>query len=191
MNGAGQFLKLVLFGISKPIYLFALFAAVALTGCGSQDETSTATVQESQIVSFKVPEAILAGKLDLATGTLTATISVNDGTPQPMTISSDGLTASVTLTAIPTGSTEFTIVFTYDNPSFGPLDVASATKTINVTTGSNTLSFASSDYVTAIFDEDGDGVSNIVELDEFSVSSPVVALCKLGTAVLDSCELGS
>ncbi len=187
----GQFIKLILINISKPIYLFALFAAFVLVGCDSQDETAITPTQQSQTLSFKVPDTLLASKLDLSTGTLTATISVNGGAAQPMTISSDGLSASVTLSNLSTGSTDFTIVFTYDIDPVGPLDVASATKTINVTSGSNTLSFASGDYVTAIFDEDGDGISNIVELDESSVSSPVVALCELGTAVLGSCELGS
>ena len=30
-----------------------------------------------------------------------------------------------------------------------------------------------------------------MSVDEFSVSSPVVALCELGTAELENCELGS
>ena len=189
MNSAGQYFKLTLFSTLKPIYLFALFAAFVLVGCGSQDETSATPAQESQTLSFKVPDAILASKLDLNAGTLTATISYGT-TTAPMTISPDGLTASVTLENVPLGSTDFTILFTYNLAPFGPLDVAQATQNFDIVAGSNALSFTAA-YDTAIFDDDGDGVSNIVELDEFSVSSPVVALCELGTAVLGSCELGS
>ena len=81
-----------------------------------------------------------------------------------------------------------TIVFTYNLDPNGPLVVASTTKSFNVTEGSNTLNFVTADYDTASFDEDGDGISNLVELDEFSTTSPVGALCKLGFANIDFCE---
>jgi hypothetical protein len=105
-----------------------------------------------------------------------------------MTISAT--TASTTLNNIPAGETTFIIVFTYDLDPFGPLVVASATKTITVTEGTNTITFASEDYDTASFDADDDGISNLLELDESSATSPLVSLCILGTTVLDDCELG-
>jgi len=178
--------KLSLFTPSRLKFLFLLLATLMLTACGNQSDSAS----ESGNVSIKIPD--IANKLDQAAGTLTATISVsslNGGTPQPMTISTTD--ASVKLSNIPTGSTTITIVFTYDVAPFGPLVVASATRTVTVGTGDNPISFVSTDYDTASFDEDGDGISNILELDESSITSPIVSLCKPGTAILGSCELGS
>ncbi len=178
-----------LFQARPPIrrYLSALIVAFILAGCGSQDES--ATDSSHQIISFKVPD--VASKLDQTVGTLTATIAVNGGTPQNMTVSATD--ATVTLSNIPLGSTDFTIIFTYNLDPFGPLVVASATRTINVTAGSNTLTFANADYDTASYDEDGDGISNLAELDESSTTSPIVAdaPCVLGTSLIGSCVLGS
>jgi len=175
-----------LFPSSQPIrlYLFALIAVFTLAGCGSQDETKVDSSQ--QTLSFKIPDTIQGSKL--VGGTLTATISVNGGAPQAMTIS--GGTASITLTGLPLGTTDFTLEFTYQLDPYVPMIVASDTQTINVVAGSgNTVNFVIADFDTAIYDEDGDGISNLVELDEFSTTSPIS--CVLGTSELGNCELGS
>lgn len=174
----------------KSRFLFLLIAAFVLSGCGSQNQAvDTGSSGQDDNVSFQMPEAIFGNKLDQGAGTLTATISVEGGSATPMTIS--GETASVTLDNIPTGLTTFTILFSYDLDPYGPLDVARAEKTFTVMEGSNSLSFEVSDYDTASFDADGDGISNILELDENSNTSPVLSLCVLGTAELGNCELGS
>jgi len=173
-----------------PLLFFV--AILNLAACGSQNKTSTVSSSQTNNVSFIIPDSILASKLDQTAGTLAATVSVstlNGGAPQDMIVSATNATA--TLSAIPLGDATFTIVFIYDLPPFGPLVVASASKSITVVAGDNPISFATTDYDTASFDEDGDGLSNLVELDETSTSSPIVALCKLGTAELGSCELGS
>lgn len=189
MDGVISNYKLIPLSVAKSLYFLTLATALMLAGCG-QNETASVSSPQDNNLSFRVPDSILASRLDLVAGTLTATISYG-ATTVPLTISSDGLTASATLNNIPVGATDFTILFTYDLPPFGPLDVASATKNINVTTGNNTLAFATTDYDTASFDADGDGISNIVELDEASTSSPVVALCVLDSSQIDGCELGS
>jgi hypothetical protein len=174
----------------NPAFLFLFITAFLLSGCGSEsDSTDAASSGQDEHVSFQLPKAVFGNKLDQNTGALGATISVDGSSPIPMTIS--GTTASVTLNNIPAGLTTFTILFTYDLPPYGPLDVALAYKEIDVTTGNNTVNFQVSDYDTASFDEDNDGISNIVELDENSSTSPVVTLCILGTAQLGECELGS
>ena len=168
--------------------LWLLIAMFTLTACGSHNEAPDVSSLGDN-VSFKIPDSILASRLDQTAGTLSATISVNGGTPQAMTLSATN--ASVTLSSIPVGDTSFTIVFTYELPPNGPLVVASATKSMTIVEGSNSINFAASDFDTASFDADGDGLSNLQELDETSTTSPLVALCNLGTAVLGSCELGS
>ncbi len=173
-----------------PLLFFV--AILNLVACGSQNETSTISSSQDSNVSLKIPDSILASKLDQSAGTLTATISVstlNGGVPQAMTVSATDATA--TLSSIPLGDATITIVFTYDLPPFGPLVVASATRNLTVVAGDNPISFVATDYDSESFDEDGDGLSNLAELDDASTSSPIVALCKLGAAVLGSCELGS
>lgn len=175
-----------LFPSNKPIrlYLFSLIAVFTLAGCGSQDKTTTESSE--QTLSFKVPDSIQGSKL--VGGILTATISVNGGPPQAMTISAG--TASITLTGITPGTTDFTLEFTYELAPYVPMIVASDTQTINVIAGgSNTVNFVIADFDTAIHDDDDDGISNLVELDEFSTTSPIS--CVLGTSELGNCELGS
>lgn len=172
----------------KSQLLMVLLVAFILNGCGSQSDTSDVSLLEDGNVSISIPESIRGAKLDQTAGNLSATISVNGGSPVPMTISDT--TVSATLNNIPVGETTLIIVFTYDLDPFGPLVVASATKSILVTEGTNSITFASEDYDTASFDADADGISNLQELDETSVTSPFVSLCIMGTAVLDDCELG-
>jgi hypothetical protein len=174
--------------LSKSQLLVVLLVAFISNGCGSQSDTSADSSLADDKVLFPIPESIVGAKLDQTAGNLTATISVNGGNPMPMTIS--GTSASSTLNNIPAGETSLTIVFTYDREPFGPLVVASATKSITVTGGADTIAFASEDYDTASFDADADGISNLQELAESSATSPLVSLCILGTAVLDDCELG-
>ena len=166
----------------RPISLFLLLATLTLTACNNQNDSTS----DSDNVSINIPYVV--SNLDLAAGTLTATIAVNGGTPQNLTVSATDATA--TLSNLSLGSTNFTIVFRYELGSYGPLGVATATKNQNVTAGSNTLTFANAEYDTDFFDEDGDGISNIIELDEFSTTTPIS--CRLGFAAeLGFCELGT
>jgi hypothetical protein len=175
--------------LSKSQLLVVLLVAFISNGCGSQSDTSVDSSLADDNVLFSIPESIMGAKLDQTAGNLTATISVNGGSPMPMTISESGTTASTTLNNIPVGETSFTIVFTYDLDPFGPLVVASATQSMTVTEeGTNTITFASDDYDSDSFDADGDGLSNLKELAESSTTSPVS--CTLGVgARLGTCEL--
>ena len=175
--------------LSNSQLLVVLLVAFILNGCGSQSNTPDDSSLAGDKASFSIPASIMGAKLDQTAGNLTATISVNGGSPIPMTVSDT--TASTTLNNIPAGETAFTIVFTYDLDPYGPLVVASATQSITVTEeGTNTITFANEDYDTASFDADGDGISNLEELDESSTTSPVS--CTLGVAArLGICELGT
>ena len=180
--------KPIPFNLAKLTNLSILIVTLAIAGCDNQQETNNNSSLESGI-SVQTPDSMLGYRLDQTAGTLTAAISGCPGTTQ-MTIVLD--TATAACTGVPTGNRTFTITFTYDLAPFGPLVVATASKSINVTEGNNLLTFVDTDYDTASYDEDGDGISNILELDENSTTSPVVALCQLGTtAVLGNCELGS
>lgn len=139
----------------RPISLFLLLATLTLAACNSQNDSTS----DSDNVSFKTPDIL--NKLNQTAGTLSATISCSDG-DQPMEIIGD--IASATCSKVPTGDFSFTIVYTFDKDPYGPLIVASATKTIAVTEGSNnSVNFVVGDFDTD-FDEDGDNLSNLKEL---------------------------
>ena len=174
--------------------ILVLIVAVTLAGCGSQDDST----DSSQVtIGFKFSDTLLGSKVDLAAGTLTLTVTFN-GNSQTQTIAPGATDVTINLGNVPEGSTDFTILFTYERllpTPIIPLVVARATKTIVVVKDVNTpLSFVTADFETAIFDEDGDGLSNLVELDENSTTDPTVpdtvTNCVLGTSLLGSCTLG-
>jgi hypothetical protein len=165
--------------------LIYLIAAVSLISCGSENDSNTG--QQGDNVLLQIPDSLLGNKVNRSN--LSATITVDGGTPQTMSIDDLNDTATASLGSIPTGSHTFVIQFTYD---YGGtiLTVAEASKTITVAEGSNSLSFLATDYDTS-FDTDNDGLTNLQELDATSTTNPTVSLCQLGTAVLGNCELGS
>lgn len=168
-------------------YSLIFILSALLAGCGGGGSNTPAASSGQGTVSVTLPDSIFHNLP--ATGTLGATIAVNGGTPVAMTISSDNTTASATLNNIPTGDATIAITFTYDDNFTTPLVVASLEKTITLSTGDNSVSTLATDYITATFDEDNDGISNLVELDKNSVTSPFVSTCVLGTATLGNCEL--
>jgi hypothetical protein len=173
--------------LASPLPLLFFVAILNLAACDSQNETSTVSSSQTNNVLLQIPDSLLANKVNRSN--LSATITVDGGTPQTLSIDDADNSASASLGNISTGSHTFVIQFTYDYGGT-PLTVAEATKTITVAEGSNSLSFLASDYDTS-FDQDTDGLTNLQELDAVSTTSPTVSLCKLGTAVLGSCELGS
>ena len=169
-----------------------LVVAFTLAGCGSQNDTAADTTQ--QTFTFKIPDTLLGSKVDLVAGTLTLTVSVDAVVQQTITIAPGATDVTITLNSLAVGSRKITILFKYNLSPFGPLDVATATKFIDVVEGADRpLSFATSEFVTA-FDFDNDGLSNLVELDAGSTTDPTVADaptdCILGTSLLGSCTLG-
>ncbi len=188
MKSVIQFHKLIPFELRDALSLLLLLAALTLAGCGNQNETSTDSSPQVENVSFQIPDSI-ASKLDRVGGTLTAVLTVNGVDQPPITITGD--TATFTLSSTAGETLNLSITFTYELLPLAPLVVAaSTTKSIVVSAGANTVNFVATDYDTASFDEDGDGISNILELDEFSTTSPVS--CTLGVgARLGTCELGT
>jgi hypothetical protein len=165
--------------------LIYLIAAFSLASCGSNNDSNTS--KQGDNISLQIPDSLLANKVNRSN--LSATITIDGGTAQTMSIDDANNSATASLGSISTGNHTFVIQFTYDY-SGTRLTVAEATKTITVAEGSNSLSFLASDYDTS-FDQDSDGLTNLEELDATSTTNPTVSLCKLGTATLGSCELGS
>ena len=92
------------------------------------------------------------------------------------------------------GDYVFTIVFEFDDPDFGTMELVRKTADQAVTVNSGaTTDFTFSAYVDEDYvDSDGDGVSNLDELSSDLVPrpDPESTDCQLGNSILDSCTLG-
>ena len=168
----------------SPLLLAACL--LTLTACSRQDEARNTEIQQDNNLSFQLPDALLGAKVDR--NNLSGTVTVA-GRTYDLTIDDATDSANLTLPGIPTGSRNFTIRFFYDLGGT-ILQVAQAERTIFVGEGRNILDLMATDFDTASYDDDRDGISNIDELDESSTSNPLTPLCVLDRAVLDDCELG-
>ena len=147
--------NLILSGTLFWRYVMVLVVGFTLAGCGSQNDAAADTTQ--QTFTFKIPDTLLGSKVDLTAGTLTLTVSVDGVENQTITIAPVATDVTITLNSLAVGSRNITILFKYNLSPFGPLDVATATKIIDVVEGVDTpLSFATSDFVTAFIGLYGD-----------------------------------
>jgi len=140
--------------------LFVVLFLLATTACSSGD-SSLSTHKNAQ-GGVSLPGAL---KTDLPdNGTLTAYIRVDAGERQQMTLEGDN--AVINLIGLIQGNHTFTVEFefVFNAKPDKPFILASATKSANLSAGSNTLTIAETDYAIDGFDEDGDGQSNLVEL---------------------------
>ncbi len=150
-----------------------LLVAVVVLGvaaCGRQDSQSNADPSEPN-VSVTLPDSIVPDALP-AGGTLSATVSsscVAGGAPQALINDGSG-NFTGTLSGVAVGNCTFTIVFMFQDPDFGAVELVTASQTINVGAGSTNLEFGQGDY--AETDTDGDGVPNLDELDDANRSDP-------------------
>ena len=170
------------------LYLLSLIAALTLAGCGNQDDATNLSLNISDTVLAAVEPTFLLADITVTN------VGTGSSSTQAMIIS--GTTASLALNNLSTGLTSFTIVFSYDDGSIGPLPLVLATHTQNldVAEGVNPpLNFLISDFDTS-FDEDGDGLTNVIELQTGSLTDPLVAdnltACILGTSLIGTCVFG-
>lgn len=170
----------------KLVFSACLFFVLYACSDGNDNITTTESVTE-------VPEFIQSiAALNVGTGNLVATITVDDSPPIAMTISDDGLTSSASVTLSMAVHT-ITITFEFTEGT-ETVTLATATKQIDLTSGSASLSFAVEDYSTD-FDSDNDGFSNLAEIiantnptDE--LDTPLTCLLDDTNSLIGSCALG-
>ena len=133
--------------------LVTAFLLAALSACGNSNNNSETT----SVV--KLP--INIQKLTLPSGALTAWITVDDIQTQ-MTIDSVAGTASATITGLTLDTHTVLIEFKFTDSNQTIL-IATSSRSVDLSAGSATISFADEDYDTG-YDEDQDGLSNIDEL---------------------------
>lgn len=162
-----------------------------LVACGSSDDNEAAA---KNITTTEIPLAVK--KLTLSGGTLRAFVTIDGDTANrtEMTIDTTGTgSASASIPGLSLATHTVIISYEYTDGAGNVIVLATATNTIDLTSGSVSLSFVESDYDLASYDDDGDGISNAAEvaagsdpLDSTSGSTD----CVLGTSTIGNCTLG-
>jgi len=165
----------------------------ALVACSGSDNNQAAV----NTTTTEIPAELQ--KLTLGTGTLRAFVTVDGDTAgrTEMTIDTSGSgTASVSIPGLSLAMHTITITYEYTD-TFGTVVLATATQTVDLTSGSGSINFVESDYDLASYDDDGDGFNNAIEVATgsdptvpTSVPPPGSINCVLDTSTLDNCTLG-
>lgn len=161
---------------------YGLCIAVLVSSCGGGGGGSSATP---------------TGQIDLSTtfnvnvnnlptdGDLHVYAAVDGGAQQDMQIVNTTASSSISSLSVGTHTVNVEIVFIYNNGT--SITLSSASSTIDVVDGANSLDISSISYVTN-YDDDNDGVSNLDEMN--AGTSPSDPTCVLGVSVIGSCTLG-
>jgi thrombospondin type 3 repeat protein len=170
--------------ITKTIVSF-LFICL-LQACGSDDRNNSAVTEKA---TTELPADLQ--KLTLpGGGTLSAYVTIDGKTLSrvQMTINTTGTgSASASIPSLSRASHDIVITYEYTDGT-GTIILATASSTVDLSSGSGSLSFVAGDYNLSSYDEDGDGISNAAELS--AGSDPWDSVCELGTSGLSNCTLG-
>ena len=130
--------------------------ATVLVGCGGGNSTRVDSF------SFVAPRALEGGLSEGCASTLSASL-VLDG-ERSFDMSRKGANWSVTIEGLEKGTHRFKIDFSCTDPVYGKIGLASAEKSFDLSGTEAEVSFVDSDYTYP--DTDGDGVSNLAELEK-------------------------
>ncbi|MGI9304017.1 MAG: hypothetical protein ACR2RB_15150, partial [Gammaproteobacteria bacterium] len=134
----------------------AILALGLVTACSQGGATFEGG--DDQKLGTRAPSAI--GTSALADSSLLRVFLDVNRERRPATF--NGAVVETTVTNLPAGANTITIVFEYQSPEFGNVTLATATQTLNLQPGQNTLAFDEQDY--QFPDDDGDGSTNLAEI---------------------------
>ena len=157
--------------------VITLFMLAACSDSGSNSQAATATTSITEI-----PSAVLTLP---SGGTLRAFIAIDGGTPIELSINSNTATGSIPDLSRTVHSV--TVSFEFTDSGGTTYTVATATTTVDLSSGDASVSFAEADYDMASYDDDGDGISNAQELADGS--NPGDSACVLGFSLIGKCTL--
>lgn len=172
--------------------IFSLILLNALAACSDSDEVagSIASVAKTEMP----PELQKLLGTDLTNLRAFVTVDGDTANRTEMTISTSGTgSASASIPGLTLDMHTIIITYEYTDGSGNTFILATATNTVDLSSGDGSISFLASDYDLASYDEDGDGISNADEvaagsdpLDPTSGSTD----CVLGTSTIGNCTLG-
>lgn len=166
--------------------IFSACFILVLSACSSNDDTAATTETVTEIPQF-------IQKLALTTTDPNAELLawlIIDGDPIPLTIDLVAGTASKSIT-LSRGKHELQIKFEFTDTVDTITLATTPTQIVDLSAGDVSLTFEVADYITADYDNDGDGISNLDEIKQGS--DPLVADvsdCILDTSVIGGCILG-
>ena len=162
----------------KTIFIIAF--TIFLNACSSENNTSatssTKTVTQLPLAALTVPNPSGLSAHIILDG--------NAASPIAMTIDNVAGTATANITGLTLASHTVQIVYEY-NDGVTTYTLAQSTEhTVDLTSGSATYNIPDTDYDTASFDQDSDGLSNAMEL--AAGTNPNDAGCVLGISLVGS-----
>lgn len=168
----------------KSLRIFVPIAfLILLSACSSSDNAtntgSTKTTTALPLAALTVPNP----------SGLSAHIILDGNTTSPiaMTIDTGAGTATANITGLTLASHTVQIVYEYNDGVTTYTLAQSTVHTVDLTGGSATYSIPDTDYNTASFDDDSDGLSNALEL--AAGTDPGDSGCVLGISLVGSCTL--
>lgn len=170
--------------IVKLIFSFILLSSLYACGSGNNGKNNTTTEMPSELQKLTLTGG----------GTLAAFVTVDGNAANRIEMTIDGTGAGSASASIAGLSLAVhTIVISYEyTDGVGTIVLATASNTVDLTSGSGNLSFAAGDYDLATYDDDSDGISNAAEL--ATGSDPRVdegnGPCVFGTSTIGNCVLG-
>ncbi|MDH5612645.1 MAG: hypothetical protein OEY66_09355 [Gammaproteobacteria bacterium] len=165
-----------------------------LYACDSSNNTTAGN--NTSVAKTEIPAALQKLTLPGTPGEVLRAFIIIDGsaTRTEMTIDPAGAgSASASITGLTLAVHTVDISYEYTDAA-GTLIVATASKSVDLTSGSGSISFAAIDYDLASYDFDSDSISNAAELaagtDPRVAGAAGAGPCVMGTSLLDNCTLG-
>jgi hypothetical protein len=172
--------------MQKILILLVAIVLPGLSACGGGGGGSSPTTGTVTITSSSEG----AGLPD--TGTYVVSVYIDGSATAAATKTIDTSVSSVSLNVdVAAGTHSFIVIFEYTDQLFGgPYQLAlSNAKSDDVVAGAtHTVSYISSDY--SYQDFDGDGLTNLAELDNSIRTDPGDPRCVLDKSILAGCTLG-
>ncbi|MBV1881768.1 MAG: BspA family leucine-rich repeat surface protein [Pseudomonadales bacterium] len=147
-------------------------ASIFLSACGGSDNNPSLE-PSSKGVAVSVPPSLFPMAMDDLSGMIQATIRVDNDTPTDMRRNGDNFEFDTLELDLGEHTIVITFYFTDTDNGIEKAIVATYTKTVTIVSGQTTsLGITDidpvTDYETASFDDDSDGLSNFVELQQGS-----------------------
>lgn len=152
-----------------------------LSACGSSSDNSESNA------TTQMPAALLT---IVGPGTLQAFVTIDGNTAGRTEMTIDGTGTGSASASVPGLSLAVhTVLIEYEyTDGASTITLATASNTVDLSSGSGSISFLATDYDLASYDDDSDGVSNADEL--AAGSDPLDSDCVLDISVIGTCTLG-